>query len=206
MAEERKRIPFWTILAAGLVLAGLGYWAFHQAFEGGRRMAGSDILSVGGPFDLIDQSNQPLTDKDFRGHFFLITFGYTYSVNPTHTTLTRIGEALDILGPDGQRIIPLLVTVDPERDTPPQLAMYVRHFHRRLIGLTGAPERIAAIAKAYQISYSKAGTATADPQDYAMDYTPIIYLMDPEGNPRIPINPSAEPAEMAERIRKALQG
>ena len=99
---------------------------------------------VGGPFALIDHTGTSRTERDFRGKLMLVYFGFTYCPDICPTDLQNIGLALDRLGAVGDKVQPLFITVDPERDTPAHLADYVPMFHPRLIGLTGDAEAIRA--------------------------------------------------------------
>ena len=91
-----------------------------------------------------------------------------------------MATALDQLGPQADRVQPLFITVDPERDTPSQLAGYVSQFHPRMAGLTGTPEQIATAARAYRVYYSKVPNKENDGY-YTMDHSSFVYLMSPDG-------------------------
>ena len=101
---------------------------------------------VGGPFALIDHTGTSRTERDFRGKLLLVYFGFTYCPDVCPTDLQNIGLALDRLGAEGDKVQPVFVTVDSERDTPSHLAEYVPMFHPRLIGLTGDAAAIRAAA------------------------------------------------------------
>ena len=101
---------------------------------------------VGGPFALTDQAGHARTDRDFRGRLMLVYFGFTFCPDVCPTDLQAIGLALDRLGPDGDQVQPIFITVDPERDTASHLADYVPMFHPRLIGLTGSADAIRKVA------------------------------------------------------------
>src|SRR6516162_9270048 len=110
---------------------------------------------VGGPFTLTDHTGKRISDTEFRGKFLLVVFGFTFCPDVCPSELQLISAALDALGPRAARIVPLFVTIDPERDSPEQLATYVKSFHPRLIGLTGTPSEIAAVAKEYRVYVRK---------------------------------------------------
>ena len=97
-----------------------------------------------------------MSEKDFLGKHMLVFFGYTYCPDVCPTELQVMTAALDAMGPEAEKIQPVFVSVDPERDTPEVLKSYVENFGPRLIGLTGTPEEIAAVAKAYRVYYAKA--------------------------------------------------
>jgi protein SCO1/2 len=159
---------------------------------------------VGGPFTLVNHLGQRVTDADFRGKFMLVMFGFTFCPDICPSELQLISAALEELGPKAERIVPLFISVDPERDTPSQLATYVASFHPRLIGLTGAPSEIEAVTKAYRVYVRR----TADPKStagYSMDHSALIYLMAPDGTYRAHFTPGISVRALAERLGKLLQ-
>ena len=162
-----------------------------------------DPPSIGGPFTLVNHSGQTVTDADFRGRFLLLFFGYTYCPDVCPTTLTAIGDALDLLGPDGDKVTPVFITVDPVRDTPEYLAEYLAYFHPRMVGLSGTPDQVAAVAESYQVYYAKGGKA--ENEDYIMDHTAVIYLMDPAGNYLAHFANETTPEDMAAGISRPLK-
>jgi len=136
------------------------------------------VAAIGGPFKLIDQNGQTLTDQDLRGHPFLVFFGFTHCPDVCPTTLFEVSEILRALGPDADRTRALFITVDPERDTAPIMKDYLSSFDPHLLGGTGDPAAIAAVAKAYRVYYKK---VPLDEGGYTMDHTAIVYLMDKNG-------------------------
>lgn len=135
---------------------------------------------IGGPFSLIDHTGKRVTEKEFRGQHMLVFFGFTACPDVCPASLQVIAAALDRLGAKAERVIPLFITIDPERDTPEQLAQYVKSFHPRLVGLTGTPDDIRAAASAYRVFHKKVKDDRSS-SEYAMEHTSIIYLMDPAG-------------------------
>ncbi|HEY2186649.1 MAG TPA: SCO family protein [Xanthobacteraceae bacterium] len=136
------------------------------------------IAAVGGPFNLLDQNGKTVSDRDFKGHPFLVFFGFTHCPDVCPTTLFDVSEILRALGPDADRTRALFITVDPERDTPAVMKDYLSSFDPHLSGLTGDPAEVAAVAKAYRVYYKK---VPLDGGNYTMDHTAIVYLMDKEG-------------------------
>ena len=136
------------------------------------------VATIGGPFRLIDQDGQVVTDQDLKGRPFLVFFGFTHCPDICPTALFEISEILRTLGPDAGRVRALFITVDPERDLPAALKAYLSSFDPRLSGLTGDPAAIAAVAKAYRVYLKK---VPLDQGGYTMDHTAIVYLMDKEG-------------------------
>ena len=191
------------VLAA--VVAVVAVLAARQYLGGGERTDGRSMLpTIGGPFTLVDQTGKTVNNSDLKGRLLLIFFGYTFCPDACPTALTTITDALDLLGARADDITPVFITVDPGRDTPEQLAMYVAHFHPRLVGLTGTPEQITKVAKAYRVYYAKAGEDGADADDYLMDHTSITYLMDRDGTFRLHFSHGTDAETMAERIRGHL--
>jgi len=166
--------------------------------------AGAAGPTIGGSFTLVDQNGKTVTAGDFRGRFMLVYFGYTYCPDVCPTTLTTMADAIDILDGDGERVVPVFITVDPERDTPEHLKMYVNYFHPRLVGLTGTTQSVAAAAKAYRIYYAKAPEDGASGDDYLMDHLAFVFLMGPDGAFRAHFENGIGPEAMAKRIREYL--
>jgi len=138
-------------------------------------------ISFGGPFSLIDQKGQQVTDKDFRGRFLLVFFGYTTCPDICPTNLQTMADALDKLGGAGDRVQPVFISVDPDRDRPQVLADYVSNFHPRLIGLTGSEQQVSAVARAYRIHRGKIKLPDMKDGDYLVTHTPTTFLMGPDG-------------------------
>lgn len=173
-----KIAAVWTVV--GAILLSL-FLAAHSS-------ADEEILvdrTASGPFSLVDHTGRPVTDRDFRGQFMLVFFGYTFCPDVCPIDLQIIGKAMDALGKPGYRVQPIFITVDPERDTPAVLARYVSHFHPRLLGLTGTPEQVAAAAQAYGVLYMKAieASTSANPKgaEYLVDHSAFTYLLGPDG-------------------------
>jgi protein SCO1/2 len=159
---------------------------------------------VGGPFSLIDQTGRRVTDQDFRGRHMLVYFGFTYCPDICPSALQLMTAALDELGPKADKIQPIFITVDPERDTPEQLAKYVTSFHPRLIGLTGSLPEIQSVAKAYRVYFQKAKDENSSADAYTMDHTSIIYLMGPDGGYVTHFTHATPLKAIVEQLRKAL--
>ena len=143
------------------------------------------IAAIGGPFKLVDQNGQVITDQDLKGHPFLVFFGFTHCPDVCPTTLFEVSEIFRALGPDADRARSLFITVDPERDTPAAMKDYLSSFDPHLSGLTGDPAEVAAVAKAYRVYFKK---VPLDQGDYTMDHTAIVYLMDKTGRFVSPFN------------------
>ncbi len=154
----------------------------------------------GGPFTLAAHDGRRVSDTDFRGQFMLVYFGYTRCPDVCPDDLLTLGAALKKLGKDADKIQPLFITVDPERDTAKLLGDYVESFHPRLLGLTGSEAEIATAVRAYKVHRVKY-TPANDPKSYGVDHSSLTYLMGPDGKFRtlIPHGTSAE--RMADLLR-----
>jgi protein SCO1/2 len=196
----------WTLY--GLVATMLLVWGSLWLRESGinvARLGSSGFsagVSVGGPFSLTDDQGRGVTDQTYRGRWMLVYFGYTFCPDVCPTELQTIASALDKLGVEAKSVVPLFITVDPERDTPAALANYVKLFDDRLIGLTGTPEQIAAVARAYRVYYAK--VTPKDSTTYLMDHSSFVYLVGPDGKLRALFRPGESAQELAEAIRARM--
>jgi protein SCO1/2 len=145
-----------------------------------RGPAGSGTALVGGPFTLTAGDGSRVSDADFRGKLMLVYFGYTYCPDVCPGELQVMGAALDMLGEDAADVVPVFITVDPERDDAATMAEYVPNFHERMVGLTGTAEEIAAAARAYRVYYARV-EPEVEGGVYLMDHSSIVYLMGRDG-------------------------
>lgn len=136
------------------------------------------VAAIGGPFSLTDQNGRTVTEQDFKGRPFLVFFGFTHCPDICPTTMFEISEILRKLGPDGDRMRAVFITVDPERDTPAALKDYVSSFDPRIVALTGDEAAIAAVAKSYRAIYRRVPLKEGG---YTMDHLAIVYLMGKDG-------------------------
>ena len=170
-----------VIVAGFLIGAVAGATVLALSGSGtGPAVATSGTALIGGPFTLIDQHGKTVTDKDFRGRFMLVFFGFTHCPDICPAELQVMSASLDALGPEAAEVVPIFITLDPERDTQAAMAGYVKNFGSRFVGLTGTPDSIAAAAKAYRIAYSKFQDDTTS-SDYSIDHSALVYLMGKNG-------------------------
>jgi len=164
---------------------------------------GGTASFVGGPFVLIDGAGGQVTDRDFRGKYMLIYFGYTLCPDVCPTTLNEMADALDRLGSKADRLQPIFITVDPNRDTPDVVKRYAEAFSPRLLGLTGSEGQIARVAQEYRVYYAQHRTGPG-PNDYTMDHSSVLYLMGPDGKFVAPIRADEDGAQMAADLTKLM--
>lgn len=139
---------------------------------------GLQLSAIGGPFSVVDQKGQPVTEAALKGHPSALFFGFTFCPDVCPTTLFQATQWLKQLGPDGDKLKVYFVTVDPERDTPEQMNNYLQAFDPRIIGLTGSRPQIDGMLKAFKVYSKKVG----DGEDYTMDHSAAVYLLDPDAN------------------------
>jgi len=159
---------------------------------------------IGGAFTLTDQTGRTVTDRQFAGKYRIMYFGYTFCPDVCPTDAAAIGKGLALVEQAdpaiGARVVPVFVTVDPERDTPAVLKSFVAAFHPRMIGLTGTPAQTAAIAKAYGVFAAK---GEAQPGGgYLVNHSRVTYLMDPDGKPLAIVPSDQGPQAVADTIER----
>jgi cytochrome oxidase Cu insertion factor (SCO1/SenC/PrrC family) len=149
-------------------------------WSGGNTENAKQGPAIGGPFTLVDQDGKTVSDRDFRNRYMLVFFGYTYCPDVCPTTLSTVAGVMDKLGPNfAKKVVPIFITVDPERDKPAVLKTYVEAFGHGIQGLSGTPEQIAKVAKDFKVYAAKVKGDT--PDSYSVDHSAIIYLMGPDG-------------------------
>ncbi|MFA6265448.1 MAG: SCO family protein [Pseudolabrys sp.] len=158
--------------------------------------------AIGGPFKLVDQNGKAVTDQDFKGKPLLVFFGYTHCPDVCPTTLFEVSEMLRVMGKDADRTAALFITVDPERDTSAVMKDYLSSFDPRMMAATGDRASIEAAEKAYRVYAKKVPTGKGD--DYSMDHTAMVYLMDKQGRFVAPFNLKRTPEEAAADLKKYL--
>ncbi len=160
-----------VLVAAGLAM-GLVYLLTRD------QAPSQSVIAMPSGVELVDQNGRAFTAKDLRGKPTAIFFGFTYCPEICPTTLVDIGAWLEALGPDADKLNVVFVSVDPERDTPEQLALYLSSFDRRIRGVTGTPEAVDAVAKGFRVYYRKTPTEGGE---YTMDHSTAVYLLDAKG-------------------------
>lgn len=144
-----------------------------------REQPAQSLSTIGGPFTMTDHKGQTVSEKDFRGKASALFFGFTACPDICPTMLTRMASLLDQLGEDAGKINVILVSVDPERDTPEVLASYLQAFDPRITGLTGTAGQLADFAKRYRVFYEK---IPGEGGSYSMNHTSGVLLFDAHGN------------------------
>jgi len=174
-----------VVLGAAFVQKGLAPKPVKTALPEGCNARA--FAEIGGPFSLVNQDNVAVTEKTFAGKPALIYFGFTYCPDICPLSLQTMRLALDEAktapGSKAGDIQPILISLDPERDTPAALKTYVTSggFPKKLQGLTGSVEQVAAAAKAFKVGFRKSVPEGSAAKDYLIDHTSIFYLVDRQG-------------------------
>ncbi|MBY0500892.1 MAG: SCO family protein [Alphaproteobacteria bacterium] len=208
---HRKRRNLLTLGAIGfalLLFALLGIIQTeksHKAIAFAKDIPGSQegIPAIGGAFELVDKEGRIWKDTDFKGKPLLVYFGYTYCPDICPTALHHLSEAAEKLG-GTKTIQPIFITIDPERDTPQQLQIYAQNFHRDFVMLTGNKAQVDQAVKAYRVHAARAFSERGK-DDYLMDHSSIIYLMDKKGKYCAHFNHQTPSSEIIERVKQYLE-
>jgi protein SCO1/2 len=196
------RRPFLLAGAAGLILVAgaAGAWAFRDR-PAPATSSSSGAASLGGPFRLVDTRGRTVTDKDLLGKPTAYYFGFTYCPEVCPTTLAAMTNWLKALGPDADKLNMVFVTIDPERDTPKQMGLYLTNFDPRIRGLTGSPDAVRQAARDYRVYYQK---VALDGGSYTMDHSTTVYLMDRNGRFADLIGYKEPDADAIAKLRKII--
>ncbi|CCK72521.1 SCO family protein KNAG_0K01600 [Huiozyma naganishii CBS 8797] len=171
------------LLLLGALGAGVYYWASKekQRLEV-EREAESNRAAVGGSFNLIDQDGRPFSSDKLLGKFSLLYFGFTHCPDICPAELDKMAFWVDEIKKQLKMDVqPIFVTCDPQRDTPDVMKRYLKDFHSKIIGLTGSHSQIKDMCAKYKVFFSTPENVTAK-DDYIVDHSTFIYLIDPEGS------------------------
>ena len=201
--NKQALIPYLLLVAA---LAGGLLWHESELVPGLGRTVVTGQATVGGPFRLIDQSGKVVSDGDFRGRYMLVYFGYSFCPDVCPTTLSIMAQALDKMGADGSRIVPVFITVDPARDTPKVLADYMKAFGPQFVGLTGSPAAIKEVEKEYRVYAVKRplDPSKGNGSGYGMDHSSVLYLMGPNGKLVSFYDEAISPDDLAKDLKQKI--
>jgi len=196
-----------AIVAAGLIGGGLLALAVLPAsvtdFLRPQKSWTVGKAAIGGPFEMIDHSGRAVTDKTFQNTYLLVFFGFTYCPDVCPAALQTVTATLERLGPKANKVSPLFVSVDPERDTPEVLTEYLSNFDDKIVGLTGSSEQVARMVKTYR-AYARKVDNGSNPDSYTMDHSAFLYLMSPEGEFITHFSPVTSFEKMADRISQEM--
>lgn len=177
-ALRKIRLVAWAVVAAAGVAAAMLLMGEAQKMQqAGRSLPG--VAHIGAPFELTATDGSRFSSERLKGRPYAIFFGFTHCPDICPTTLLEVTNHLKALGDKAGKLDVLFVSVDPKRDTPDHLKLYLSAFDPRIIGLTGTEEEIKAVAKSYRAFYEK--VPSKDGTDYTMNHTASVFLMSAEG-------------------------
>ncbi len=192
----------------GLLALGAALLLAPTACKGPTEQAPLAGAAIGGHFVLTDQDGHRFDSATLAGRYPILYFGYTFCPDICPLDMAVLGQALKTLAAKDKakadKVQPIFVTVDPERDTPAVLKKYVAAFSPRLIGLTGTPAEIAGVAKDYAIFYQKA-PAQAGSSGYLMNHSREALLFGPDGKPIALLPVDADKDQVVSAIEKWVQ-
>jgi protein SCO1/2 len=196
MPTRRSLLMAMTVLGFGSMLAACN--DATTAFKG------SDITGshLGQKWSLTGMDGKTYTPADFNGKVTLVLFGFTQCPDVCPTSLAELAQVMKLLGDLASRVQVLMISVDPERDTPEVLRAYVSGFDPRFLGLTGTPEQIKTAAAAFKAYYARAATVNGN---YNMDHSANFYLLDAKGESRVLLANNAGAENIAHDIRALLR-
>ncbi len=161
---------------------------------------------IGGTFSLINQAGQAVSEKDYSDRYKLIFLGFTHCPDVCPTTLSRMTQVIKQLGPLSEKLYPLFITVDPERDTPERLMAYSKNFDPQITYLTGSKDEIAKVLKSWKASRAKiaARSGKITESNYSMSHSSVLYLMSPDGRLIEAYSWEVSTAALAQSLRKRI--
>jgi protein SCO1 len=198
-----RRNLFIVILAGFFLGALVALVLFINEPSGPGVVETSGTALIGGPFALTDPSGKTVTDRDFHDRYKLVFFGFTHCPDICPAELQVMAAALEALGEKADKVVPIFISLDPERDTPQVMGDYVKNFGPRFVGLTGSADAVAAAAKAYRVVYSKVDDQQSA-NGYTVDHSAIVYLMSPEGGYLTHFAYGTSAETMAQALRRYL--
>ena len=185
-----------------LVALSVGAYALKAGLTRDSGQSTASKFDIGGAFNLAATDGRTVTEGSWPGKLLLISFGYRFCPDVCPTNLQTAANALELLGKEGEAVQQLFVSVDPERDSIEGLKPYVAQFSPRLLGLTGTPEQIAAVAKNFRVYYRKVPGAT--PDAYTMDHSAFTFVANDRGTVVKLFSHDTTAEAMAEGIRQLL--
>lgn len=198
-----RQIAIVAALSAAALLAGT--WLMISLGRGDDRFAqcragqvAGGAAQIGGPFTLISETGETVTDEQVIDQPALIYFGYTFCPDVCPLDTARNAAAVDILESRGYPVRPVFISVDPERDTPEVLADFTENLHPRMLGLTGSAEQVKAASKAYRTFYQK---QPGDDEFYLVDHSTFTYLSLPDHGFAEFFRRDETPEGMADRVQ-----
>ncbi|HRL22331.1 SCO family protein [Alcaligenes sp. SDU_A2] len=186
------------VAALGLLLSACTPEPAQPAFQGSN-IAGSHF---GQDMEMVDTSGQTRRLDDYRGKVLVVFFGFTHCPDVCPTSLAQLHAAQQLLGQDAEKMQAIMISVDPQRDTPALLRTYLDAFSPDFVGLTGSADQLARTARSFKAFYARSGAAGS--AHYSMDHSSSFYVIDQTGQARSLLRGDATPEEIAHDVRLLL--
>lgn len=196
-----RRVLWGLVAVAALIMTFVIYQNSTPQEKTSQEVRQSAIDPV---FTLVNHNGETVNEEAYRDKWLLVFFGFTHCPDICPTTLSEISQVMENLGPDADKVQPLFVTVDPERDTPEVMKEYVSKFHPSIIGLTGDEAQIRDAADNFRIFYNRRENKDA-PDGYFMNHSSILYFIDPEGRFVEPFRYEEKPGTISKEIRQYME-
>ena len=198
-----RALIFSTVALACVAIGGGAYYYTQSQptdiFAQCRSTSTVPGAKIGGPFELVNPQGETVTDKDVIDGLTLVYFGYTFCPDVCPFDTARNAEAVEILENEGIMVKPVMITIDPARDTPEAMGEFASYIHPRMLGLSGTKEQTDAAAKAYQVYFAKEANPE-DPEFYLMEHSTFTYLMHPDYGFLQFFGRAPRPQEMADTV------
>lgn len=203
MNSRNLKFSLLGVFIGVFLLGGFTYYISQQPISYVQDTTNRSLPNLGGPFTLVDQFGKTRNDREFRGKYMLLYFGYSFCPDVCPLGLQNITAALDLLGRDIDQIVPMFITIDPERDTVESLQLYAQNWHTSLLMMTGSQAQLQQVQKAYKV-YAVKAKPDGTMADYLMDHSALVYLVNREGTFIDFFPHTTDPQKMAEIIRRQL--
>ena len=206
MPKNKSSIIIKVVIIIGLLISVVSLYLLLLVKTPQKPLAGEgeiqNMAQIGGDFTLTDQDGTEFSSERLKGNFSLIYFGFTYCPDICPTSLHKISEVMSTLDKYKIHVTPIFITIDPERDTPSLLKEYLQHFHPKYIALTGTKNQIKDVTEKFKVFFAK---VEAGDNNYMIDHSSFVYLMDKNGNYVKHFYLNTPPQEIVDFIRVQSQ-
>ena len=196
MSLSRVRLALWVLV--GLVAAGLVVILWKQA-EPDQAITQTSMATIGGPFTLTASTGKPFSSAELNGKPAAVFFGFTHCPDVCPTTIARLTKLRRELGKGDDALSIVFISVDPERDTPAEVATYMKLYDTPVIGLTGTPAQIEQVKKQFGIYSRKAPQPGGG---YSVDHTATVILLDRNGQFSATLSPEESNQVALDKLRR----
>ncbi len=206
--ESNSTARIVTIVATILIVLGCYFFLTTPSAQKKKYSANNeqDKIDIGGEFELVNLNGNLENSAKFSGKYRLVYFGFTYCPDICPAALNLMSQIIDDLDKYGVEIVPIFITIDPYRDTTEVLKPYIAHFNGKIIGYTGTEEQIRKVAEQFKVYYAKVPRSDALVEDYLLDHSSFLYLLDGNANFVKHFPSSSSPTNVANEIMREVKG